>query len=126
MTTGLVLFGHGARDPRWREPFDRLKAMVAARHDGAVELAFLEHMQPDLSNACSALAHAGSDRIVVVPLFLGTGGHLRRDLPALIADARRVAGVEVAAAGAAGEDRLVLEAIAAYSLTCAARSRGGP
>ncbi|OXH83150.1 cobalamin biosynthesis protein CbiX, partial [Burkholderia multivorans] len=23
---GIVLFGHGARDPRWAEPFERLAA----------------------------------------------------------------------------------------------------
>lgn len=28
---GLILFGHGARDPRWAEPFERLAAVVSAR-----------------------------------------------------------------------------------------------
>ncbi len=123
---GLILFAHGARDPRWREPFDRLKAMVAARHAGAVELAFLEHMQPDLPAACVSLARAGASRIVVVPLFLGTGGHLRRDLPALMDEAQRVAGIPVTAAGAAGEDPLVLEAIATYCITRIDQPRGEP
>lgn len=27
----LVLFAHGARDARWREPFDRLRTRLAAR-----------------------------------------------------------------------------------------------
>lgn len=25
---GIVLFGHGARDPRWAEPFERLAARL--------------------------------------------------------------------------------------------------
>jgi hypothetical protein len=37
----IILFGHGARDARWREPFDRLHARLSAlRPDCAVRLAF--------------------------------------------------------------------------------------
>ncbi len=114
--TGLILFAHGARDERWREPFDQLLEQVRRGHDGPVELAFLELMQPDLATAASMLATTGVSRIVVVPLFLGTGGHLRRDLPRLLEQARQVAGVEIAAVPAAGEQGDVLDAIAGYCL----------
>jgi sirohydrochlorin cobaltochelatase len=116
MTTGLVLFAHGARDARWREPFDRLMALVEPRHTGPVCQAFLEHMQPDLPTACATLARNGAKRIIVAPLFLGTGGHLRNDVPALISAAERLAGVPVAVASAAGEDTSVLKALAEYCL----------
>jgi sirohydrochlorin cobaltochelatase len=116
MTTGLVLFAHGARDARWREPFDRLLKLVEPRHAGPVSQAFLEHMQPDLPTACAMLAREGAKRIVVVPLFLGTGGHLRNDVPVLISAAGRQAGVPVSVASAAGEDASVLEALAEYCL----------
>ena len=106
MSTGLVLFAHGARDARWREPFDRLLAKVAGRHPGPVELAFLELMSPDLGEACDALVRAGAQHVVVVPLFFGTGGHLRNDLPGLVA-------------APAGEDDSVLAAIADYCLRAA-------
>jgi sirohydrochlorin cobaltochelatase len=116
MTTGLVLFAHGARDARWREPLDRLLALVEPRHAGPVCQAFLEHMQPDLPTACAAMARNGAKRIVVVPLFLGTGGHLRNDVPALVSVAEQQAGVPVSVASAAGEDASVLEALAEYCL----------
>lgn len=116
MTTGLVLFGHGARDARWRQPFDQLLNLVSPRHTGPVSLAFLEHMQPDLTAACTALARAGATRIAVVPLFLGTGGHLREDVPALVSAAQQQAGVPVSVATAAGEDATVLRALAEYCL----------
>ena len=58
MSTGLILFAHGARDARWREPFDRLQALVAQRHPGPVALAFLELMSPDLAQAATQLAAA--------------------------------------------------------------------
>lgn len=39
----LVLFAHGARDARWREPFDRLRERLAAQQpDVDTRLAFLE------------------------------------------------------------------------------------
>ena len=116
MSNGLVLFCHGARDPVWREPFDVLVERVASRHDGPVALAFLELMSPNLEEACCALAAAGASSIIVVPLFLGTGGHLRRDLPPLLDLARAAAGVSVTAIDAAGEDESVIAAIADYCL----------
>ena len=93
--TGLILFGHGARDTRWREPFERLLAIVKQRHPGAVSLAFLDSMTPDLVTACKGLVASGAERVVVVPVFLGTGGHIRADLPALIETARQETGVPV-------------------------------
>ena len=39
---------------------------------------------PNLIDAGRALALAGCARVDVVPLFLGTGGHVRKDLPLLI------------------------------------------
>jgi sirohydrochlorin cobaltochelatase len=87
MTQGLLLFAHGARDPRWAEPFDAVAARVqAARPEWQVELAYLEFMQPDLRSAGERLAAAGCGRVVVLPLFLGAGGHVRKDLPLLMAE----------------------------------------
>ncbi len=114
MNTGLVLFCHGGRDARWREPFDRLRSIVEQRYAGPVELAFLESMSPDLEAACAALVERDAKSVVIVPLFLGTGGHLRRDLPPLIEAAQASAGVAVTAVTAAGEDDGVLTAIAEY------------
>ena len=123
MSTGLILFAHGARDARWREPFDRLAALVTQRHSGPVSLAFLEAMSPDLTQAAVALAAAGAQCITVVPLFLGTGGHLRQDMPALIAKAQSAAGIPLSAVAAVGEDTAVLAAMAEYCLRNAAPPR---
>ena len=57
-------------------------------HHGSVELAFLEFMTPTLRDAGAALAAAGCTQVDVVPLFLGAGGHVRKDLPALLDDLR--------------------------------------
>jgi sirohydrochlorin cobaltochelatase len=122
---GLVLFGHGARDARWREPFDRLHDKLSALlPDCAVRLAFLELMAPSLAETIDELAGAGVGAITVVPVFFGQGGHLRRDLPVLV-DASRAKhpGVQIRASTAVGEVESVLDAIAAY---CALALSPGP
>jgi sirohydrochlorin cobaltochelatase len=117
---GVVLFAHGARDPRWAEPFERLSARVQALRGeaaGPVSLAFLELMTPDLPTAIAAQAAAGASVITVVPVFFGQGGHIRRDLP-LILDQCRAAnpGIEIRCSIAVGEDADVIESIAGYCL----------
>ncbi len=90
MTRGLLLFAHGARDPRWALPFEAIVQRIAARAPGLpVRLAFLEFMAPTLPEAGDALVALGCDEIEVVPLFLGAGGHVRKDLPELLARLRQ-------------------------------------
>lgn len=122
----LVLFAHGARDARWREPFDRLHARLTAMlPDCAVRLAFLELMTPDLPGTLAQLAADNIDDILVVPVFFGQGGHLRRDLPALLDACRaRLPGIRIRCAAAVGEADSVLDAIAAYCATALAGAAG--
>ncbi|MFM7849963.1 MAG: sirohydrochlorin chelatase [Rubrivivax sp.] len=85
MTHALILFAHGARDPQWSQPFERVAEQVRALHPGTmVRLAFLEFMPPTLAQAGAEVAQAGATSVSVVPMFLGAGGHVRRDLPALL------------------------------------------
>jgi sirohydrochlorin cobaltochelatase len=89
MKRGLLLFAHGARDPRWSAPFEAIAARARQREPlWTVQLAYLELMAPTLIDAGDALASAGCERVDVVPLFLGAGGHVRNDLPALLAQLR--------------------------------------
>jgi sirohydrochlorin cobaltochelatase len=87
MSRGLLLFAHGARDPNWAAPFDDVAARVRLAHPGVpVALAFLEFMAPDLRTAGRQLATQGCTHVDVLPLFLGAGGHVRKDLPELLAE----------------------------------------
>jgi sirohydrochlorin cobaltochelatase len=118
-THGVVLFGHGARDARWKEPFARLASKLheLRKNDGPVSLAFLELMSPDLPAAIAGQVAGGCSDITVVPVFFGQGGHVRRDLPDLVDQCRRLfPGVRISCATAVGEDEAVLDAIAAFCL----------
>ena len=115
MKTGLILFAHGARDPAWAAPFEAVAAQVRRlRPEADVRLAFLELMAPSLPEAGAALAAAGCTQVAVLPLFLGAGGHVRKDLPLLV-NALRAAhpGMTFQLHGAVGEDEGVIAAMAA-------------
>lgn len=116
LTAALILFAHGARDPAWAVPFERVLADVTARAPQRQPLlAFLELMQPDLDQAIATQVERSFAAICIVPLFLGFGGHLRNDLPKIIEQARaRHAGVRIEVAPPAGEDARVIDALAAY------------
>jgi sirohydrochlorin cobaltochelatase len=113
----LILFGHGARDSRWREPFDRLVSLWKARHpDVRVELAFLELMEPSLEEAISSQMRAGATEVVIVPVFFGQGGHLRNDFPVLLSACKdKFPEIKLSATPAVGEDEAVLQAIIEFS-----------
>ena len=119
MTQGLILFAHGARDPRWAEPFVDLAARVSAQRPHlSLRLAFLEFMTPDLGTAAADLVHEGCLRVDLVPVFLGGGGHVRKDLPRLLDDLRqRHAGVAFTLHTAIGESPPVLQAMADATVT---------
>jgi sirohydrochlorin cobaltochelatase len=115
---GIILFGHGARDPRWAEPFERLALKLRARRgEQPVALAFLELMTPDLPAAVAAQVAEGCDAITVVPVFFGQGGHVRKDLPEIVERCREAhPDVAIDCATAVGEDEAVLEAVVGYCL----------
>jgi sirohydrochlorin cobaltochelatase len=115
----MVLFAHGARDPRWAEPFQRLQGIVQAQvPDLIVSLAFLELMSPRLPELAIELAANGIDEVTVVPVFLGQGGHVMRDLPIIVDELKQsFPNMAFRIAGAVGEDDSVLKAMAAYCLS---------
>ena len=106
MHDALILFAHGARDPRWSAPFEAVAARVRATRPGVpVRLAFLEFMAPGLVEAGTALVRAGHGNVAVLPMFLGTGRHARQDLPVLVAGLRdQHPQVQFEVATAVGED----------------------
>lgn len=89
MPRGLILFAHGSRDPSWSASLEALAAEVAALGaDVEVRTAFLELQGPDLETAIAELA-SRHHRVDVCPIFWAATGHVRRDVPALLAAARQ-------------------------------------
>jgi sirohydrochlorin cobaltochelatase len=111
---GLILFAHGARDPRWAQPFEQVAARVRALRAGVqVSLAYLEFMAPDLDGAALCLVQAGCRDVAILPLFLGAGSHVRKDLPERVARLRLDhPTVRWTLRPAAGESARLVEALA--------------
>ncbi len=82
MSDATILFAHGARDPEWARPFQRIRdKMLARQPDAEVVLAFLELVPPSLEQAAERLVSQGYGHIRVVPLFMAQGSHLKQNLP---------------------------------------------
>lgn len=121
MTTALILFAHGARDPEWASPMRRVQAAIRRQLPAVpVELAFLEFMAPNLAGCAAALVAGGARKIVVLPMFIARGGHLKQEVPLMLDALRRThAGVEFELSGAIGEHETVVQAMAAAALEVA-------
>jgi sirohydrochlorin cobaltochelatase len=117
----IILFAHGARDPEWAAPFDIIKQQLqSARPEVQVAVAFLELMTPSLEAAVAQSAAQGAKRVVLVPLFMAQGGHLKQDLPLLVGKIREQhPQLELQVLPAIGDAPEILQAIADWVLRSA-------
>ena len=115
----LILFAHGSRDPEWSVTLDRIcRSIRESSPETRVEPAFLEFTAPSLPESVGRLIGEGYGRIVVVPVFLARGGHLKQDLPILMDELRqRYPGAVFELTAAIGEAESVIQAVAAHVLT---------
>ena len=115
--SALLLFAHGSSDPGWAAPFVKLKTAIQARDASRiVELAFLERMQPSFDEAVAILQKQGVVEITVAPIFLALGGHMRKDLPALIETTHQRTGIAFRVLPVLGESDSMIEFIATWVL----------
>ena len=117
----IILFAHGARDPEWAAPFQIIqKQLQSARPDTQVELAFQDFMTPTLEAAAAQSVARGARRIVLVPLFMAQGGHLKQDLPLLVGKIREQhPQLELQVMPAIGDAPEILQAITDWVLRSA-------
>jgi sirohydrochlorin cobaltochelatase len=115
---GIVLFAHGARDPQWAEPFQRIRDRVrSSRPEYPIEVAYLEVMTPTLEDAIASVIGEGAMAVTVFPLFMAQGGHLKEDLPRIL-DAIRASHprIPISLEPPIGEVPEIIEAIAGWIL----------
>ncbi|MEA5155485.1 CbiX/SirB N-terminal domain-containing protein [Raineyella sp.] len=101
----LVIAAHGTRDPEGARAALALADLVRqVLPDVTVSIGFVELTTPGIADAVATAAR-DTPQVVVVPLMLGNGGHVRRDIPeALEAGRARVPGSRVAYAPHLGPD----------------------
>lgn len=85
---GLLLVGHGTRDPQGQREFRATAAQVQARWGSPrVESCFLELASPTIAEGVAAAYDAGVRHLTVVPLLLFAAGHATRDIPSAVDEA---------------------------------------
>lgn len=121
---GIVMLAHGSRDPQWVAPFELVRAKVESRRpECCVSLAYLEHSRPDFQTAVDDLIARGATFVRVVPLFLGSGGHVRGDVPQLVERAMlKHPSLKLQVEPFIGDADAVLEAIADYAASASQSS----
>lgn len=114
----LILLAHGARDPHWAAPLQRIAAVLAAQApQQRVATAFLGMLAPSLEDCVDAAIACGDSDFLIVPVFIAEGGHLKRDLPERLATLRqRHPQARFTQERAIGEADAVVHAIAAHAL----------
>ncbi|MFZ5651258.1 MAG: sirohydrochlorin chelatase [Bacillota bacterium] len=107
MKTGIILLSHGSRAPEAqvtvRELLDHIRETCDFDYIAGASLQF---NQPDLPSAMAGAVSAGMDRIIVVPMFLYNGLHMKEDIPEIIQEEKKkYPGVEFKMTRNIGGDR---------------------
>lgn len=85
---GLLIVGHGTRDPAGIGEFQETVERVAQRLPPViVEGGFLELAEPTIAAAYDLLVERGAGQIAASPLVLFAAGHTKQDIPAALAAA---------------------------------------
>ncbi|MFB9242935.1 precorrin-8X methylmutase [Massilia antarctica] len=80
---GIVVAGHGSRDPDAVREFEALVELVRARApDDVVTHGYLEFSSPTIAEAVQANLAAGTRQVAVVPGVLLAARHAKNDMPA--------------------------------------------
>ena len=85
MKTGIVVFAHGSRDPRWCVPIEALAFQIQQQDPKTpTRCAYQELCKPTLEEAARELIAEGIFKLKIFPVFFGVGKHAREDLPLLV------------------------------------------
>ena len=83
--TGIMLCGHGSRDPNAVAEFEALANSVRERLPGRdVEYGFLEFAQPIIRDGLDKLQERGKTDVLAVPGMLFAAGHAKNDIPSVL------------------------------------------
>ncbi|WP_457555249.1 CbiX/SirB N-terminal domain-containing protein [Candidatus Pyrohabitans sp.] len=82
--TGVVIVGHGSRLKETRGIYETIASAVQTESGYETRVGYMKHHRPNLVEAVQSLIDEGYRRIVVVPLFIVPGLHVREDIPILL------------------------------------------
>lgn len=79
---GILICGHGSRDPQGIEGFKELVRLIKLRYPArTVDYGFLEFSHPVYAAAVERMYVDGVRDIIAIPAILFAGGHAKNDIP---------------------------------------------
>ncbi|MCL5057992.1 MAG: CbiX/SirB N-terminal domain-containing protein [Actinobacteria bacterium] len=113
MKTGIILLSHGSRSPEAQVTVQELLEMVRGKSNyDFVAGAALQFNQPDLPAALAETVSAGVERIIVAPIFLYMGLHMKEDIPEILEEERKkYPGVDIVMTRNIGADKKLAEIV---------------
>lgn len=78
-----LLIGHGSKDPEGNEELEAFARTAGARH------CMLDYVEPSIPTAFARLPAQGVTRVTAIPYFLFAGGHVKHDIPRIVAEERK-------------------------------------
>lgn len=83
----LIILAHGSRreesNLEIKNLTNQVKDIAASEYD-IIECAYLELAAPNLLECIDSNISKGATKITIVPYFLNSGNHVKRDIPAMI------------------------------------------
>ncbi len=112
-SNGVIIFGHGAKDPKWEGPIRSLaKKLSKELAPVKVTVAFLQFGTPKIEEAVFTHVESGATKIMVLPFFISSGGHLKKELPEILKKMEgRFPKVKFVLSPALGQMPLVIDAM---------------
>ena len=93
---GILVISHGSRNGEANESVHRLVAQLKERFPtDLVEAGFLELAEPSIPEGIKSLAGQGMEELMVYPLFLFKGVHLKQDVPRVVKETLAMLGKEI-------------------------------
>lgn len=82
---GLLVVGHGSSMPFNKELIEEMAARIGKKlPDAVVRTGFMNMNKPTIKEGLDSFKGTGVKKIVVFPLFLAKGVHIKEDIPGLI------------------------------------------
>ncbi|MFQ5976013.1 MAG: CbiX/SirB N-terminal domain-containing protein [Candidatus Hydrothermarchaeales archaeon] len=81
---GIVIVGHGSSTKESRGIYEEIAKKTSEKSEYEVQVGYMKHGRPTLIEAVNRFVKNGVKKIIIVPLFLLPGLHVREDIPVLL------------------------------------------
>jgi len=110
--TAVIILGHGSRSTGSETALRAVVAAMKKSGHAVVEHAFLQYVSPTPQEVLARCIGQRAERIVIVPFFLQAGAHVIRDIPALVAEARKAhPGIDIVVTNYVGAHPLMAKVV---------------